>query len=500
MDLDELIGKIFMIGLQSAEIDDSAKRVLDIVRPGSVILFKRNIRNREQINEFIRSISDFLGYKPLIAIDQEGGIVTRLTDGFTVSPGAMALAMTGSPDNAYKAGKILGSEMRAVGIDWNLAPVVDINNNPGNPAIGVRSFSDNKDTVIKYASKFSAGLKDIGIITCLKHFPGNGRVITDPHIDMPILNISRDEIYKTELAPFLAINAPSWMPTHLYVPAIQTSKEPITVSSEILTDMIRSELGYEGVLIADDLNMEGVSNFYSPEELALKTLKGGMDMISFCDNMEKQIRVKKFLDKKITHSEELVERITQAAERIENLFIQRKNNQSSADTQPDFEENRVVMDKISSESVQILKNRNYLLPLERADNVFAAKVVRLILVEENLVRVPEVVTRTSELLNCPVTIYSRELLLEESASMLKRAAGKRNIIFTENAHLVPLQIEFIEKLTGVSESLVLIALRNPYDADIRGVESAICSFGYNSSQQKGILIKLLTNTVQETTE
>lgn len=491
MNVDELIGKVFKIGLPSAKIDDSTKRVLEKVRPGSVILFARNIRNREQVKKFISAISDFLGYKPLIAIDQEGGIVTRLTDGFTVSPGAMALTMTGNPDNAYKAGKILGSEMKVAGIDWNLAPVVDINNNSENPAIGVRSFSDNKYTVIKYASEFSAGLKESGIITCLKHFPGNGRVVTDPHIDMPILNIPRDEIYKTELAPFLAVDAPSWMPTHIYVPAIQTSKEPVTVSREILTDMIRGELGYEGALIADDLNMGGVSKFYPPEELALKTLKAGMDMISFCDDSEKQIRVKKFLVHEITKSAELIERITKAAEKIENLFMQRENNRIFINNQPDYNENRIVMGKISSESVQILKNANNLLPLDRADNIFAVKVSRLVLVEENREGIPMVVTRAGELLDCPVTIYNRELSKEEFDFLLKKASGKRNIIFTENAHLVSLQRELIEKLAGVSECLVLIALRNHYDTDIRGVENAICSFGYNSSQQKGILKKLI---------
>jgi len=498
MDLKELTGKIFMIGLPSSEINDPAKRVLEVVRPGSVILFGRNIKDREQVVAFIRGITDFLGYKPLIAIDQEGGIVTRLTKGFTVSPSAMALASTENPNNAYRAGIILGSEMKAVGIDWNLAPVVDFNNNSQNPGIGIRSFSRDKDTVIEYASKFTAGLRESGIITCLKHFPGIGRVVTDPHLDMPILNISRDEIYRTELAPFLAINSPSWMPTHIHVPAIQTSKEPITVSREVLTDMIRDELKYEGVLIADDLNMGGVSNFYPPEEIALKTLEAGMDMISFCDNTEKQIQVRKFLDGKIVENDKLAERISGAAGRIENLFRQRKKTEPPADIRLEFEDNRVEMDRISSESVRIRKNRSNLIPLNRVDNIFAVKAARLVLVEDTLQGIHMAVTRTGEFLKCPITVYSREISKEESASLLKTAAGKRNIIFTENAHLALSQVEFIEKLARLSDDLVLIALRNPYDADIRGIENAICSFGYSSSQQKEILQKLFIKSNTET--
>jgi beta-N-acetylhexosaminidase len=493
MELIEIIGKVFMIGLPSSEIDDNAKIVLEKVRPGSVILFTRNIRNRTQLIKFISAISNFLGYKPLIAIDQEGGIVTRLTEGFSVSPGAMALAATKNPENAYTAGRILGSEMKSVGIDWNLAPVVDINNNYGNPSIGVRSFSDKNDTVIEYASKFVKGLKESGIITCLKHFPGNGRVVTDPHLDMPILNISRNEIFKTELTPFLAINAPCWMPTHIHVPSIQTSKEPITVSKEVLTDMIRDELKYKGVLVADDLNMGGVSNYYLPEDLALKTLEAGMDMISFCDNMEKQIQVRKFLDKKIIKNENLSKRITEAACRIENLFIQRKEMESLTDKVTEFENNKIIMNSISLQSVHILKNKNNLIPLDRADNIFAAKATRLVLVEDGPKGIPLVVITTGEVLNCEITVYSREISITESDFMLNMAEGKHNIIFTENAHLVPSQVEFIKKLARLSDSLILIALRNPYDKDINGVHNAICSFGYNRNQQNGVLQKLLMN-------
>ncbi len=498
MELNKLTGKVMMIGLPSTKIDDYSKRVLELVKPGSVILFSRNIIDREQITEFINSITSFLGYKPLIAIDQEGGIVTRLVKGFSVSPGAMAIVSTGSSENAYTTGRILGSEMKSAGIDWNLAPVVDINNNYNNPAIGIRSFSNNKNTVIEYATQFIKGLTEKGIITCLKHFPGNGRVSTDPHLDMPTLNISKEEIYKTELAPFIAINAPSWMPTHLYAPAIQTSKIPITVSKEILTDMIRTELKYEGVLIADDLNMGGVSNFYSPEDLAIKSLEAGMDMISFCDNIEKQISVKKSLNIKFKEDNIFHERIKEAENRIENLFKQRNNMQSHPVNIQNFQNNKTAIDKISLQSVQILKNEDNLIPLNWTDNIFAVKAARLVLVEESKEGIQEVVTETSKYLNCSITIYNREISERESLLLLKKAKGKRNIIFTENAHLIPNQIKFIENLNSLSKDLIMIALRNPYDADINGIRNVICSFGYNTSQQTGILEKLLDKFTLET--
>ena len=481
-----------MIGLPSVSLDDESKNLLEHIQPGSIILFRRNIRDRAGISLLIEEIKTFLDYKPLIAIDQEGGMVTRLAAGFSLSPGAMALGISKEPNAAYEAGRIMGQEMKEVGIDWNLAPVVDINTNPQNPVIGIRSFSENVNTVVRNASGFIKGLGESGIISCLKHFPGSGRISADPHLDMPILNVSKKELYNQELIPFIIIASPSWMPTHVYIPSLQSEKVPATVSKEILTGLIRNELKYDGVLVADDLIMGGISNFYSIETAALKTFQAGMDVVAVCHDPVKQSNAYNFLKSEISVSEKLQIRLAESITRIDKI-ISISNADSTSMTPENWKENGSKMDKISISSVRILKAENNLLPLKEIDNIFFGTFKRPVLIEDSNNEIPDIITKTSAILNCQIIRLENIITDKGKEEYITVSEGKKNLIFTENAHLSePLKL-FIEKLAVVSDSLMLVAMRNPYDADINGVNNAICSYGYNYSQQQGILDLLFCN-------
>src|SRR5574344_608325 len=190
----EKTGRLFCIGLPSPFLDDETKRILDVIRPGSVILFFFNIQTTAQIRKYIEDISTFLGYTPVIAIDQEGGTVSRLTQGFTTAPGPMAVSATGNSQYAFETGRILGQEMRTLGITWDMAPDVDINSIPRNPGIGIRSYGDTPERVITFAGAFIQGLHASGVCSCLKHFPGLGRITADAHKTRPVVEYSRNEL------------------------------------------------------------------------------------------------------------------------------------------------------------------------------------------------------------------------------------------------------------------------------------------------------------------
>lgn len=235
----EEYGQLFSVGLYGKEkLTDQDKEVLEEIRPGSVIFFSRNIGSPLEFAGLIREIEEFLGYKPCMTIDQEGGLVTRLQDGFSVSPGARAageaVRESRDPSLIFRMARIMAEEMKAVGLDWNLAPVVDINNNPHNPGIGIRSFAEEPREVVRSAELFLQGMKAGGILCCLKHFPGKGRITKDAHITMPELDIPAEQIREEELLPFRELDADSWMPSHVYCPALQSIKEPATLSREIL--------------------------------------------------------------------------------------------------------------------------------------------------------------------------------------------------------------------------------------------------------------------------
>jgi beta-N-acetylhexosaminidase len=218
----------------------------------------------------------------LIGADFETGTAMRLADG-TAFPDPMAVAAAGSPKDAYEIGRITALEARAVGVNWVFAPVSDVNNNPDNPIINIRSFGEDPGRVAEFVSAFVRGAEENGVIATAKHFPGHGNVSTDSHIDLPIVGSDRHQLETIELVPFraaIAAGVSSIMTAHLAVPAIEPDTEvPATLSSHILTDLLRKQLHFEGLTVTDALDMGGVARRYPPGEAAVRALLAGADVL-----------------------------------------------------------------------------------------------------------------------------------------------------------------------------------------------------------------------------
>lgn len=483
-------GGLFSVGLYgSYRLTDQDKMLLELIRPSSVILFQRNIVNPIQIQELIKETETFLGYKPLVSIDQEGGIVSRLTNGFTVSPGAMALTQTEDSHNSYLAGIILGKEMKAVGIDWDLAPVVDINNNPDNPGIGIRSFGETREIVTTYAGEFVRGLEEEGIISCLKHFPGKGRVTADAHLEMPILDISKELLLQDELFPYIKINSPSWMPSHVYYPALQSIKEPASVSKEVLTELVRNELKYKGVLISDDMTMGGIIKYYSVAEGVKKSFYAGMDNLLICHDFNKQVESFNVIKHEIMTNEIAEQRMIESLERMKSLFDISKKNTSPMDCL-ESDEHKMTMQEITNHAVKILKNEDNAIPMKSIDLIYSVELTRKVEIEDEKDAIPQAVTALSNKTGATVYYLNKDLLEDLEPTMLN-VKGKNVVLFTENAHLDSSIRNFIRILSKNSKLLTVCALRNPYDQDIEGVRNLICSYGYTKMQQDRIVKVLL---------
>jgi len=215
----------------------------------------------------------------LIAADQEGGIVARLNHGFTVFPGNKALGMTGNPSLAKAAALAMGLEMQAAGVNMNLAPVVDVNIELQNPVIGVRSYSDNPETVVAFGKEALEGFKEAQILTTLKHFPGHGDVRVDSHESLPHIDKSMQELEQNELLPFAKLSpfADAVMTAHLMVPALDPD-HCSTLSEKTLT-YLKNKIGFKGLIVTDSLMMEGVLREGSVNEVAILALKAGCDML-----------------------------------------------------------------------------------------------------------------------------------------------------------------------------------------------------------------------------
>ena len=277
---------MLIIGFDGFSLPDSARRLIDDPLVSGVILFRRNVESLAQVTALTAEIEAHR-HGLLICIDQEGGAVRRLRDGF-IDVGPMRDIQDAA--GAYQAGQVLGSGLRKLGINVNFAPVLDVDSNPLNPVIGSRSFSADPKVVAELGVALHLGLQSEGVISCGKHFPGHGDTDLDSHLALPILNIDRQRLEHLELIPFYAAvqaQFPMIMTAHISLPLLDP-QWPATLSPRILHDILRVDMGYEGVIVSDDLEMAAVAATYSPETMVTQGAAAGIDVFLMCHDTNKQ--------------------------------------------------------------------------------------------------------------------------------------------------------------------------------------------------------------------
>ncbi|GGP16799.1 beta-N-acetylhexosaminidase [Oceanobacillus neutriphilus] len=287
-ELERKIGQLLVVGFDGTTVNPKIKKLIHDYHVGSIILFSRNIGEPEEVLQLTSDLqkeAKKAGYeKPLlICLDQENGVVSRIHKGLTSFPGSMALGATDNPQYAYKIGLATGKELKALGINWNLAPVLDVNNNPDNPVIGVRSFGEDAEKVAELGEAMMKGLQDAGVMTSLKHFPGHGDTNVDSHLDLPVISHEMERLENIELVPFKACieaGADSVMTAHVYFPAIEPKENtPATLSKSVYSDLLREKLGFTGAITTDCMEMKAISNSIGTEKGAVKALQAGTDFV-----------------------------------------------------------------------------------------------------------------------------------------------------------------------------------------------------------------------------
>ncbi len=287
MTLEEQIGQTLMVGFPGTSASQEVIELIQRYHVGNILLFSRNVRDGEQVRALTRRLQEAAReaghtYPLLIAIDQENGIVQRLGEAATLFPGNMALGAIGSQEVAFDVARATGRELRALGINMNLAPVVDVNNNAANPVIGVRSFGEDAQLVARLGSAMAKGYQDAGVISCLKHFPGHGDTAVDSHLALPMIPHSLKRLKALELVPFrngIQAGAASVMIAHMAFPALTHDNAlPATLSSAIIQGLLREKMKYEGVILSDCLEMQAISDTFGTESAAVMALQAGIDL------------------------------------------------------------------------------------------------------------------------------------------------------------------------------------------------------------------------------
>jgi beta-N-acetylhexosaminidase len=319
----ESAARLLMVGFHGKTVSSELESLLELGVSGA-ILFSRNVESPAQVAELTRAIKQRAGRPVLTSVDQEGGNVARLRDGFTRVPAMQVLGAADDATLTYAVGKLLGRELRAVGLDIDYAPVLDVNTNPDNPVIGPRAFGDDPDLVAWHATALAKGMVSEGVAACGKHFPGHGDTLQDSHHQLPRLPHALDRLEQVELIPFhAAVKAgiPAIMTAHVVFEALDP-EWPATTSERVLGGLLRGKLGYEGLVITDDLEMKAIADHYPLDEVVVRGLNAGVDLFLCCHTHEKAIAIVDAIERALHDGRVASHRFRQALDRVE-AFTQR---------------------------------------------------------------------------------------------------------------------------------------------------------------------------------
>lgn len=319
------LSQLFLWGFEGVSLSQEMKRLLREYPPAGVILFRRNLENKDQIRGLTRELRQAAGRPILIGIDEEGGRVGRLPDPLEHFPPAATYGegyrKTKRLNPILRSARRLGRQLRLLGINTDFAPVLDVNSNPKNPIIGDRAFSENPAIVAKTAVAFYEGLKSVGIVACGKHFPGHGDTATDSHLELPRVDRSKKDLGEVELVPFRAAicqHIPLLMTAHVIYKALDPAK-PATFSKKILMDLLRKKLGYQGLVVSDDLHMKAVSAKHSLVESSVLSLAAGVDLVLICREGEKGGEIVEAVSRIVVRSPVLKKRVEESYRRVSAL-------------------------------------------------------------------------------------------------------------------------------------------------------------------------------------
>ena len=504
--LKEKIGQVSMFGIAGTEINDDTINLIKEYKVGNIILFARNVKSPEQLfklNQGLQKLAlENIGIPMFISIDQEGGMVTRIFNGSTFYPGAMTISATNDVNNAYQMGNLMGKELKAMGINMNLAPVLDVNNNPHNPVIGVRSFSDDKQVVAEYGWQFSKGLQDEGVFATAKHFPGHGDTNVDSHIGLPTITHDLDRLHDVEFYPFkYAIDKgiKAIMSSHINFTKLTKDNTPATLSKEVMTDLIRGEFGFEGLIVSDSMNMKGVVQRYSTEDGCWIALNAGLNLVCVChpenprreslDRMYEAVKTGKLKEEVLN---ERVARVLRFKEELSKIDLNQTYDDVKNIVENDY--NKKASYKIVEDAITLVKGEN----IKLDDNaILIGYQPKALTIADDTDGVRNLELRLNkELPNLKTSIINVSPTDEEINEVVNKVKDYKQVILTTySGNTQPQQIKLIEEVSKVHDNVFVISMRDPYDLHYtKVIKNYIALYEYTPNSIE-VLIKYLKGEI-----
>ncbi|WP_425464008.1 glycoside hydrolase family 3 N-terminal domain-containing protein [Oceanobacillus piezotolerans] len=509
MTLKEKIGQMLMPdfrnynGKNVTEMLPEIEQLIQEYHLGGIILFRENVVTTEQTARLVAAYQDAAEkYGLLMTIDQEGGIVTRLQSG-TDMPGNMALGATRSPEIAENVGRVIGEELEALGINMNLAPVLDVNNNPDNPVIGVRSFGESPELVAEMGLAYTRGLQSTGVAATAKHFPGHGDTAVDSHLGLPEVPHDKERLLEVELYPFqqaMDSGIDAIMTAHVTFPKIDDTKViskkdgteislPATLSHKVLTGLMREEMGYDGVIITDALNMLAIQDHFGPVDAVIRAVNAGTDIVLMPVGLEE---VADGLLNAVETGEITEERIEESVKRILTLKIERgiikeetpapiEEIVANAEQVVGSQEHKKVEKEAAERSITLVKNEDALpLQVNAGDNI----VVIGNTYRDSLYDAIRAHHSKTELISASGPLSAAQLkYLQEEADAVIIGSHTSNVNGrSPNSSQMQMINQVIENLDA---PVIAVGIRNPYDImAFPEIDAYLAQYGFRDASFK----------------
>ena len=486
-----MLGQKLVFGFHGTQLTEEFKALIRRYKIGNVILFLRNVESASQLRQLCSDIQTLIreetGYPAFIIIDQEGGMVSRLPEDVVDVPGAMALAATGDPENARLASQITIRQLRGLGANFNMAPVLDVNSNPANPVIGVRSFGDDPERVAAFGCASIAPYAGSGVLCCVKHFPGHGDTAVDSHLGLPRVDKTEEELEQLELIPFrraIAAGVPAVMMSHVLFPNIADDQLPCTMSRRMVTNLLRNKLGFRGLILTDCMEMLAIQKHYGTPQGVVAAIRAGVDLAEISSRMDLEEASAKAVNEAAARGELILQEIQESVERIlkfkQQLF-----------TAPDaalcnLQRDRQAAWNMSRQAVSQVGGN----PFRADEHTFFCgcadyRVSGAANEDGKKATFPEFMAQHFGA-RCLVT--PKDPTEEEIQQVMQQAADAETIVLgTCNGHLFAGQQKLAAALSRLQKPMAVVALRNPYD--LSGLPETLwrlCSYDYDAPALAGV--------------
>ena len=482
MSLERKVGQLMSVAFHGSRVTSALEAMIRDKGVGGVILYSENFSDAASLSKLIADLSEIARQAKTIPlffeIDQEGGAVTRIGKGATVLPGQMALAATPDPAQSVRtAVGIIANELNAVGVNWNLAPDGDVNDEPTNPVIGNRSFSSDPARVSSLVTAAVQAYAAANFLCCVKHFPGHGSTTIDSHTGLPRIDADRATLDRIELAPFraaIAVGVPAIMSAHIVVPALDpTPGLPVTLSKPVLTDLLRGTLGFGGVIVTDDLEM-GALQSVGEAAAGLRALQAGADFLLFRFDESAQLEGHRRIADAVRAGALPLERLEASARRIVNLKRSRSIYLGRRETPaPDLAAHAQVSLDLARDSITLLRNRT-VLPLR-------GRVLVVAPANPDVAVLPDQPALGTVIARKRSDAVTQTMSLKPNASDVDRAVSAARqsdvvVIGTTDLFANPEQAQLVRAVAN-ERPVCMVSLRGPYDVmTVTDVPAYLCAY------------------------